>query len=99
MVFYVSVNKHMNQMMFIRQSTFDNVIIFCSPDSPFCIVRQRREHRVFAVLLQMVPNLEARLMEGDDDDVVAIADLVRCIWLRHALLLSAFQDPKGSLEC
>jgi hypothetical protein len=40
--------------------------------------RQRREHRVFAVLLQMVPNLEQRLMEGSDEDLVAIADLVRC---------------------
>jgi hypothetical protein len=40
--------------------------------------RQRREHRVFSVLLQMVPNLEARLMAGDDDDVVVIADLVCC---------------------
>lgn len=32
---------------------------------------------MFAVLLQMVPNLEARLMEGDDEDVVALADMVR----------------------
>lgn len=38
--------------------------------------RQRREHCVFSTLLQMVPNLEARLMEGDDDDVVVIADFV-----------------------
>jgi hypothetical protein len=64
--------------------------LILSPDSPFCIARQRREHRVFSVLLQMVPNLEARLMEGDDDDVVAIADLVRRIWLGHTSLLNAF---------
>jgi len=38
--------------------------------------RQRREHRVFAMLLQMVPNLEVRLMEGGDEDVVSIAETV-----------------------
>jgi hypothetical protein len=32
---------------------------------------------VFAVLLQMVPNLEAQLMEGNNEDVVLIADMVR----------------------
>ena len=41
------------------------------------IWRQRREHRVFSALLQMVPGLEERLMEGSEDDVVAIAELVR----------------------
>jgi hypothetical protein len=30
------------------------------------------------MLLQMVPNLEARLMEGDDEDVVSIAETVCC---------------------
>jgi len=39
-------------------------------------VRQRREHHVFAVLLQMVPNLEARLVEGVDKEVLSIADIV-----------------------
>jgi hypothetical protein len=29
---------------------------------------------VFDALLQMVPGLEERLMEGDDEDVVAIAE-------------------------
>jgi hypothetical protein len=48
-------------------------IIYPLDDNP---PRQRREHRVFEVLLQMVPNLEARLMEGVDEDVTMIADLV-----------------------
>jgi hypothetical protein len=38
--------------------------------------RQRREHRVFSVLLQMVPGLEANLMEGSEDSVLSIAGLV-----------------------
>ncbi|KIM86989.1 hypothetical protein PILCRDRAFT_4229 [Piloderma croceum F 1598] len=46
------------------------------PDEVFT-AEQRREHRVFTVLLQMVPNLEARLMEGVDDDVVIAADLIQ----------------------
>lgn len=39
--------------------------------------RQRREHTVFGILLQMVPGFEDRLMQGTDEDVVLIADLVR----------------------
>lgn len=44
--------------------------------------RQRREHAVFGILLQTVPGLEDRLMEGTDDDVQSIAEMVRykCNW-------------------
>lgn len=41
--------------------------------------RQRREHSVFNVLLQMVVGLEDRLMEGTEDDASAIATMVS--WL------------------
>ena len=52
---------------------------------------------MFAVLLQMVPNLEARLMEGDDEDVVALADMVRH---DHLLCpsLNLFKDPAGCVK-
>lgn len=40
----------------------------------FC--RQRREHRIFNVLLQMVPGLEDRLMEGSGEDLLTIAAMV-----------------------
>jgi hypothetical protein len=40
------------------------------------IFRQRREHRVFQALLQMVPGLKERLLDGSDNDVKAIAELV-----------------------
>ena len=33
---------------------------------------------MFAVLLQMVPGLEERLMAGSDEDLVMVADLVSC---------------------
>jgi hypothetical protein len=39
--------------------------------------RERREHRVFDALLQMIPGLEQRLIESsDDEDVLRIAELV-----------------------
>ena len=40
------------------------------------LARQRRERRVFAVLLQMVPNIKVRPTEGTDEDVALIADMV-----------------------
>jgi len=46
------------------------------PEETFT-AEQRREHIVFGVLLQMVPGLEDRLMEGTDEDVVLIADLLQ----------------------
>jgi hypothetical protein len=39
--------------------------------------RQRREYQVFTTLLQMIPGLEDRLVEGSEEGVVQIADLVR----------------------
>lgn len=41
--------------------------------------RERREHRVFGVLLQMVPGIESRLMNGDEDEVIHIADMVSIV--------------------
>lgn len=38
--------------------------------------RERREHRVFQQLLLSVPGLEARLMDGSDEDVGHVAELV-----------------------
>ena len=38
--------------------------------------RERREHKVFQQLLQMIPGLEECLMEGSDDDIVHVAELV-----------------------
>src|ERR1700683_4872258 len=31
--------------------------------------RERREHRIFKLLLQMIPGLEERLITGSDEDV------------------------------
>jgi hypothetical protein len=39
--------------------------------------RERREHRVFRLLLHMIPGLEDRIMEGSEDEIVLIAELVR----------------------
>jgi hypothetical protein len=40
------------------------------------IYRERHKHRVFGVLLQMVPGLEERLMDGTEEDVVFVAEMV-----------------------
>ena len=40
------------------------------------INREQQEHRVFKLLLQMVPGIEGRLTESSDEDVAHIAELV-----------------------
>jgi hypothetical protein len=42
--------------------------------------RQRREHGVFRMLLQMVPGLEDRLIEGSEEDILSIAVMVSCLF-------------------
>jgi hypothetical protein len=51
------------------------------------LTRERREHRVFTRLLEMVPGLEERLLEGTDEGVVHIAELV-CSCVRFASLIN-----------
>ena len=41
--------------------------------------RERQEHCVFGILLQMVPGLESRLMNGNEDEVIHTADMVNMI--------------------
>lgn len=38
---------------------------------------ERREHRVFRSLLKMIPGLEDRILEGEDGEVLSMAELVR----------------------
>jgi hypothetical protein len=47
-----------------------------NPGPTWTFRRQRREHTVFQALLQMVPGLEERIMESNEEDVVTIAELV-----------------------
>ncbi|KAH7904496.1 hypothetical protein BJ138DRAFT_1237326, partial [Hygrophoropsis aurantiaca] len=46
------------------------------PEESFT-AEERREHRVFHNLLQMVPGLEERLMTGEAEDAVAAAELIQ----------------------
>jgi hypothetical protein len=39
--------------------------------------RERKEHRTFQAILQTVPDLDVRLLEGSEEDIKHIADLVR----------------------
>lgn len=44
-------------------------------------LRERREHCVFTHLLQMIPELEERLMSGSDEEVLHVAELVSLVYL------------------
>jgi len=44
--------------------------------SSLSLCRERREHRIFERMLQMIPGLEKRLLEGSNEEVVMIAELV-----------------------
>lgn len=43
----------------------------------YLFTRQRRENRIFTLLLQMVPGLEERLVGGSEENVLHVAELVR----------------------
>ena len=45
-------------------------------------LRERREHRVFQELLRSVPGLEERLLQGPEEEVDTIADLVNFLIVR-----------------
>ena len=50
--------------------------------------RERWEHHVFGVLLQMVPGLETQLMNGDKDQVVHTTDKVNMILMSTVYLFT-----------
>jgi hypothetical protein len=76
MASYVWVSWRNNRRSHSHLSTFVVLKLFHGFHYDYGIFRQRREHRVFQALLQMVPGLEERLVEGSDDEVVAIAETV-----------------------
>jgi hypothetical protein len=41
------------------------------------VPRERREHVVFKKLIQMIPGLQERLVNGSEEDLLHVADLVR----------------------
>jgi hypothetical protein len=62
------------------------------------IFRQRREHRVFRALIQMIPGLQRRLIDGDDEHVEDIADLVRDNFDRIHDHPKSFADSERVIE-
>jgi hypothetical protein len=47
------------------------------------VARERREHIVFKQLLQMIPGLQERLVNGSEEDLLHVADLVSpCLAVR-----------------
>jgi hypothetical protein len=49
--------------------------------------RQRREYRVYRHLLEMVPGLEARLLEGSEEEMMHVADMVAIKHSMHPCLV------------
>ena len=40
-------------------------------------LRQRREYGVYKQLMKMIPGLEERLLQGSEEEILHIADMVR----------------------
>jgi hypothetical protein len=40
------------------------------------ILRQKREYGIYKQLMKMVPGLEERLLEGSEEEILHIADMV-----------------------
>ena len=59
-----------------------------------CIPREGPEHRIFATLLHMVPGLKSCLMEGSDDDLTMIAEMVGPIGVLSDIALIISKDPE-----
>ena len=74
MVFFVCVSWRISWTSSLRLSTWLSGTYFHS--SYFIASRERREHRVFEALLQVVPGLQEQLLEAGENDVVAIAEMV-----------------------
>ena len=51
-------------------------VVICLSYNWLTYPREQREHRVFQALLRIVPGLEERLIEGSDEGVIHIAELV-----------------------
>ena len=62
-----------------------------------CDTSELREYRVFQQLLRTVPGLEARIMEGSDEETNHIAELVHALGLLNKLLI--IRVPLDSERC
>ena len=66
------------------------------------LYRQRREHAVFNKLLQIIPGLEERLLNGEASEVTEIAELVFTVltlWCTTTVTHASLIATKGSLQC
>jgi hypothetical protein len=51
------------------------------------VIRERRELRIFRMLLKLIPTLEERLMESSEEELMAIASMVRTLLTPHRVPL------------
>jgi hypothetical protein len=65
-------------------------------DNYLLLNRQRREYHVFEALLQIIPGLEASLMNGSESDIIEIVELV-CLVVYAQLGASSFLGSAQSI--
>jgi hypothetical protein len=63
------------------------------------VIRERRERRIFDVLLQMIPGLEERLVGASAEEIIHVGELVS-----YTLILDLVQtdppiDTEGLCQC
>jgi hypothetical protein len=61
-------------------------------------IRERREHRVFRLLVQMIPGLEERLVNSTEAEVRFIAEQVRSSDHFVISMIHPFQGTEGSVQ-
>jgi hypothetical protein len=63
------------------------------------LLRERREHRIFDILLQMIPGLQERLMEASAEEIVLIGELVSCDLIHDLAKVDSGIDTERLRRC
>jgi hypothetical protein len=63
------------------------------------LFRERREHRIFNILLQMIPGILERLMEASAEEIVHIGELVSCNLILDLVKVDSGIDTERLRRC
>ena len=62
------------------------------------LIRERQENKVYLTLLQSVPGLEEWFLTSSDEELVIIAELVRCFLLPVDLFILRFRQLQKGMS-
>jgi hypothetical protein len=80
--------------------TLEYVIGFCLPYKLVDTwIRERRERKIFQQLLQMIPGLEERLLDGSSENLAHISELVRGFKFLKVYATDFLTDTKRLFHC